>query len=402
MHVSLGRSPHCATCTSSRPIGAVRRHARQLALLLAVTSVFTARPLLAQIASPLELRVPKPPTVASIDGQGVLVYELHITNLSPVAQTLSRVEVLDDATPAHVLASLEDSALANAMMRPGVAPPPAAIDRARVAGGLRAIVFLWTPVSMSSPPKRVTHRVTVAQGSGDSAVTRSVVGGSAPVSTSVATIAPPFHGGPWMAANGPGPVSGHRRALIPIDGTPYIGQRFAIDYVKLDTTGKTYRGDQLVNANYYAYGVEALAVADGIVVERKDSIPENIPGATSRAVPITLETIGGNHVILDIGGGRFAFYAHLQPGSLRVKLGDKVRRGQVLGLVGNSGNSTEPHLHFHLSDAPSPLGSEGLPYVMESFKLVGRCKTGFLGCAPVTPETRRREMPSGVMVIEVP
>ena len=372
------------------------------ALLLSIACLVLAGPAVAQVASPLELRVPKPPTVASIDGEGVLVYELHITNFSPVAQAIRRIEVLDDATPAHVLATLEDSALANAMMRPGLAPPPAAVDRARLGGGLRAVVFLWTPVTAATPPKRITHRITVVQGSGDSATTRTVVGGSAPVATAVATIAPPFHGGPWMAANGPGPVSGHRRALIPIDGTPAIAQRFAIDYVKLDTAGKTYHGDQLVNANYYAYGVDALAVADGIVVERKDSIPENVPGANSRAVPITLETIGGNHVILDIGGGRYAFYAHLQPGSLRVKLGDKVRRGQVLGLVGNSGNSTEPHLHVHLSDAPSPLGSEGLPYVMESFTLVGRCKATFFGCAPVAHETRRREMPSGVMIIEVP
>ncbi|MEP7381344.1 MAG: M23 family metallopeptidase [Gemmatimonadota bacterium] len=394
MHTAVGPSSERARRAST--------HRLLVALLLATPWLVMPRPLDAQIASPLELRVPKPPTVATIDGQGVLVYELHITNFSPVAQNIRRIEVLDDATPAHVLLTLEDSALANAMQRPGVSPPPAAIDRARLAGGLRAVVYLWTPVSATAPPKRVSHRITDFEGSGDSAVTYTVVGGAAVVATSVATIAPPFHGGPWLAANGPGPVSGHRRALIPVDGTPAIGQRFAIDYVKLDTAGKTYKGDKLVNANYYAYGVEALAVADGIVAERKDSIPENIPGATSRAVPITLATIGGNHLILDIGGGRFAFYAHLQPGSLRVKVGDTVRKGQVIGLVGNSGNSTEPHLHFHISDAPSPLGSEGLPYVMESFKLVGRCKAAFLGCVAVPAETRRGEMPSGVMVIEVP
>lgn len=401
MPMSAGRPTSRLLSASPTPSRARARRAL-VALLLSSAWLAVARPVVAQVASPLELRVPKPPTVASIDGAGVLVYELHITNFSPVAQNIRRIEVLDDATPAHVLATLEDSALANAMARPGFNPPPASVDRARLGGGLRAIVFLWTTVNATTPPKRVTHRITVVQGSGDSAVTRTVEGGSAPVTTSIASIAPPFHGGPWMAANGPGPVSGHRRALIPIGGTPAIAQRFAIDYVKLDTAGKTYHGDQLVNANYYAYGVDALAVADGIVVERKDSIPENIPGENSRAVPITLETVGGNHVILDIGGGRYAFYAHLQPGSLKVKLGDKVRRGQVLGLVGNSGNSTEPHLHFHLSDAPSPLGSEGVPYVMESFTLVGRCTATFFGCAPVAHQTRRREMPSGVMIIEVP
>lgn len=372
------------------------------ARLLSIAWVLAPAAVAAQIASPLELRVPKPPTVARIDGQALLVYELHVTNLSPAPQDIRRVEVLDGATPPHVLATLEDSALANALMRPGIAPQPAAIDRSRLGGGLRAIVFLWTPVDVATPPTRVVHRVTAVQGSGDSATTRTLTGGGAPVSNTIATIAPPFRGGPWLAANGPLNISGHRRALILIDGTPAIAQRFAIDYVKLDTAGKTFQGDRLVNANYYAYGVDALAVADGIVVARKDSIPENIPGANSRAVPITLETVGGNHVIIDIGGGRYAFYAHLQPGSLKVKLGDKVRRGQALGLVGNSGNSTEPHLHFHLSDAPSPLGSEGIPYVMDSFTLVGRCKATFLGCAPVPPETRRGEMPSGVMVIQVP
>ena len=105
----------------------------------------------------------------------------------------------------------------------------------------------------------------------------------------------------------------------------------------------------------------------------KDGIPENVPGINSRAVPITLEMpLAGNHVILDIGGGRFAFYAHLQPGSLRVKLGDKVRRGQVLGLVGNSGNSTEPHLHFHIENVQiRPWAPEGFHlYSLASFQEV--------------------------------
>jgi len=169
-----------------------------------------------------------------------------------------------------------------------------------------------------------------------------------------------------MAANGPSNTSGHRRAMIPIDGAYHIAQRFAIDWVRIGADGKTYTGDPLDNKNYHAYGTDVLAVADGTVVEVKDGIPQNIPGADSRAVPIDLETVGGNHIVLDLGGGRYAFYAHLQPGKLRVKMGDKVKRGQVIGLLGNSGNSTEPHLHFHLSEGVSPLGSEGLPYILES------------------------------------
>jgi murein DD-endopeptidase MepM/ murein hydrolase activator NlpD len=135
-------------------------------------------------------------------------------------------------------------------------------------------------------------------------------------------------------------------------------------------------GDHKDNQAYFAYGSEVLAVADSTVAAVKDGIPENVPGVNSRAVPITLDTVGGNYVVLDLGGGRFAFYAHLQPGSLKVKAGDKVRRGQILGLVGNSGNSTEPHLHFHVSNGISTLGSEGMPYLIDSFEVTAGAGVG--------------------------
>ncbi len=161
---------------------------------------------------------------------------------------------------------------------------------------------------------------------------------------------------------------------------------------------RSHSGDAKDNRSYLAYGEDAIAVADGIVSAVKDGIPENVPGLTSRAVPITLDTVGGNHVILDIGGGAYAFYAHLQPGSLKVKLGDKVRRGQVVGLVGNSGNSTEPHLHFQVSDANSPLGSEGLPYALDAFEVQGR-----IGSTPLpAPEARKKEMPLANVVVRFP
>jgi murein DD-endopeptidase MepM/ murein hydrolase activator NlpD len=99
------------------------------------------------------------------------------------------------------------------------------------------------------------------------------------------------------------------------------------------------------NRNYRCYGAEALAVADGVVVEVR----------------------AGNHIALDLGHGHYAHYGHFQPGSIRVRKGDRVRRGQVLGLVGNSGNSTEPHLHFQISDGPAILASDGLPYELDTF-----------------------------------
>ncbi|MDQ2771151.1 MAG: M23 family metallopeptidase, partial [Bacteroidota bacterium] len=129
------------------------------------------------------------------------------------------------------------------------------------------------------------------------------------------------------------------------------------------------------NTNYYGYGAEVLAVAAGTVVAVQDGLAENVPQTKKWAVPITLETIAGNYVLLDLGTGHFALFAHLQPQSLKVKVGDRVKFGQVLGLVGNSGKSELPHLHFQLVNAASPLGAEGIPYVLKSFLMQGTIKS---------------------------
>jgi murein DD-endopeptidase MepM/ murein hydrolase activator NlpD len=197
-----------------------------------------------------------------------------------------------------------------------------------------------------------------------------------------------------VAANGPSNTSQHRRALIPINGHAYISQRFAIDWVQVYPDGKTYKGDPSDNKNYRAYGTEIHAVADGVVTQVGDGIPQNTPGAKSLAVPITLETIGGNHVIMEIGNGLFAFYAHMQSGSLRVKVGDKVTRGQVLGLLGNTGNSSEPHLHFQICNANSELGSEGLPYAFAAFEVQGKGEEEKMSMFPGGPVKHEMEIPT--------
>jgi hypothetical protein len=373
------------------------------AALFAALAGCIAPALAAQVALPpfLELRVPKAPTVATGGGESFLAYELHVTNFAPQTMTLRKVEVATgDSTTRTLLLALTDSSLARNLTRPGTNLPAA--ERAIIAGGSRAVVWLWVPVDRSAPPAVVHHRVHLLQGTGDSVRAQHLDGPAVPVAREGPAVGPPLRGGVWLIGNGPAPETGHRRALIPVGGVPSIAQRFAIDYVILGDNDTTFTGDRLRNENYRAYGREALAVASGRVVATKDSIPENIPGLTSRAVPITLETVGGNYVVLDIGEGRYAFYAHLQPGSLRVKAGDRVTRGQVVGLVGNSGNSTEPHLHFHIADATAPLQSEGLPYVHDAFQLVGRCRSFGTGCERFAAETRSREIPMGNMLIRFP
>jgi murein DD-endopeptidase MepM/ murein hydrolase activator NlpD len=136
---------------------------------------------------------------------------------------------------------------------------------------------------------------------------------------------------------------------------------------------RLYVGDPLYVKSYFAYGQKVLAVADSTVVSIVDEYKDQVPGKLPSAM--TLAEADGNHIVLDLGDDRFAFYAHLKPGSIKtqeVKVGDRVCRGQVLGVVGNSGNTSAPHLHFHVMSSPSTLGSNGLPYLIEDFELLGR------------------------------
>ena len=319
------------------------------------------------ISTFVDVVVPIAPTAFKADGKWHIVYELHLNSMDRWDYKLTKVEAISGDAAARSLVSYSGAELEAVMARPG---QPGATEKSKLAGGAMAVVYMWATVdSQDAVPATIRQRLSVKIGTypeEQTVETAAILVARGPIA-----ISSPLRGDHWLAGNGPSNTSGHRKALIPIDGHAAIAQRFAIDWVRLRDDGKTFHDDEKDNKNYLAYGNDALAVADGVVTEVKDGIPENIPGANSRAVPITLETVGGNHVILDIGGGHFAFYAHLQPGSLRVKLGDKVRRGQVVGLVGNSGNSTEPHLHFHIENATSPLGAEGLPYSLASFEVVG-------------------------------
>jgi hypothetical protein len=155
----------------------------------------------------------------------------------------------------------------------------------------------------------------------------------------------PVRGSAWIAFNALYNDT-HRRAFVPVDGKERIAQRFAIDWMCLGPDGRLFHGDSKSNANFYDYGAEVLAVADAQISDLKDGLPENAGSNEPSTRHITLDNLVGNYLVLDLGHGRFALYAHLQPGSLKVKLGDKVKAGQVLARLGNSGNSDAPHLHF--------------------------------------------------------
>jgi murein DD-endopeptidase MepM/ murein hydrolase activator NlpD/small nuclear ribonucleoprotein (snRNP)-like protein len=334
--------------------------------------------------------IPIAPTAFQADGKWHLVYELHISNLDKWEYAFTRIEVVSAGATQKTLATFSGAELDGMFIHPGL---PGAEKISQLAPGEFGAVFLW--VTFDKPediPAAIAQRISVKIGDYPEAL--SVVTPPTSVDKNpVVVISSPLVGQDWLAANGPSNTSLHRRALIPMNGRAYISQRFAIDWVQLYPDGKTYQGDPSDNRSYRAYGTEIHAVADGVVTQAGDGIPQNTPGAKSLAVPITLETIGGNHVIVEIGSGLFALYAHLQPGSLRVKVGDKVTRGQVLGLLGNSGNSSEPHLHFQICSANSELGSEGLPYAFASFEVQGKGEGDGRKMFPDGPVKHEMEIP---------
>jgi murein DD-endopeptidase MepM/ murein hydrolase activator NlpD len=111
-----------------------------------------------------------------------------------------------------------------------------------------------------------------------------------------------------------------------------------------------------------------------VVVASRNDLADQVPGKLPDG--LSIDEADGNFVILDIGGGAYALYAHMQPGSVRVSSGDRVRRGDQIGNVGNSGNSQAPHLHFHVMDAPSALASNGIPYMFDAFSVTAVDEAG--------------------------
>jgi Peptidase family M23 len=312
----------------------------------------------------LEMRVPFEPMAFPSGGQTYLIYELYLRNFAPVPYIIRRIEVLDADETAKPLATFEGTQLDEILQPVGEpAPSDANGGRRQVAGGRSVVLFLSIGFERgASVPARLRHRLLIA----DAAIEGTLIGTHA---TELPVLGPPLIGPDWAARSGPTNDSYHRRGILVLNGAATIDRRYAIDWVR-SLGGQTFAGDEHDLHSYYAYGEPVLAVADGRLVSVKDGIPDNVPGHTGfrPAVPLTMETLAGNTITLDVGGGHFAYYMHLQPGSVRVKSGDKVRRGDALGRVGNSGDAREPHLHFEVTNSSHLLVGEGVPYVIDRYR----------------------------------
>lgn len=300
------------------------------------------------------------------DGRTHLVYELKTTNFTSGRVTIEGLEIVDADTgeAVHVLDAEE---VAGRLQPAGSRESVDSLEPA-----MTALVFLHVTVDEPSDvPDRLTHRLSVRAEAAppDQQRLTETIGETKVDRRDVITVGPPLRGSNYVAADSCCDAVRHTRAALPINGQIWLAQRYAVDYEQLDSKDRIYNGPRNDNESYVIYGEEALAVADGTVVRVIDGIAENVPGEYPEG--ITIEEADGNAVILDLGGDNYALYAHFQPGSIRGQEGDRVERGDVLGLVGNSGNSVAPHLHFHVMSRPLSLASNGLPYAIDSYMILG-------------------------------
>jgi hypothetical protein len=304
-----------------------------------------------------------PGPLPGTDGRRHLVYEIVLQNRTAADVQVLGLEVRDRSRR-ETIAAYAGPAVAQVMVGPDRGTPASTL-----AAGERGFVYLDVSLQPGARvPARLIHRFELLLGG-----TRrtTFVGAATRVDRRPPLrLSPPLRGENLVVIGCCGAVLGHRRALLEIEpGVLTLAQRYAIDFVRVDEQLNTSAGDPTRNESYFIFGDEVRAAAPGRVIATRNDVPEGTP---PNETPFTAwADVTGNSVTQDLGHGRFAVYAHMQPGTVRVKPGDMVRRGQVLGLVGNTGISSEPHLHFHVMDGPggpSSLEAEGLPFVFDSFR----------------------------------
>jgi hypothetical protein len=380
-----------------------------LATLLFATIVIAANAFAAppreDVFTPLIAVAPYPTTqpVQGSDGKYHAVYELRLTNAKAVDATLQSVAVIDARDPRKVYATYSGADFEQRLRLMSNKPGSPVIKDSEE----RLLLIDLTFDRKDDVPQSVLHRFTLTgapmPGRGTNAVPYEYAIAQVTMDRRLPiVVAPPLSGTGWVAYNGCCGIGGaHRASSQPVNGDVYYAQRFAIDFIRIDQAGMVVKGNEADVANYPGYGADIRAVADGIVIEVLNTLDDQTPPKLPDPATITLANVDGNHVVVDMGGSRFAFYAHMRKGSVPVKVGDRVKRGDLLGKLGNTGNTSAPHLHFHIMDGPSVLGSNGVPFVFEQFSYAGLVpapladdltKSWSSALFP-TPQLRRNQLP---------
>jgi hypothetical protein len=319
------------------------------------------------------------------DGLDHVEYELLVVNVFATPVTLSEVIVVDPA--GKDLATIAGATLAAATQTLLAQVPGATIPASAAVS-----VDIDLALKPGAAPSSLTHRIayTIAPGAPMASLLGSMMVDGPVIAVDRApplVIKPPLKGKGWFAVNGCCGPNVHRDTRIAIDGSHIAtSETFAIDWTRVEN-GRMFEGDGARNEQHYAFGADLLAVAEGTVVATRDGMPEETPFKPVVSVK-TPEDYGGNHVIIEIAPEVFAVYAHMQTGSVAVKPGDRVKAGDVVGRLGNSGNTTAPHLHFAILDKANFFAGRSLPFVIDSFTYAGTAKPTDLTTLNITGDPR--------------
>jgi peptidase M23-like protein len=354
--------------------------------------------------TPVLMRVlDAPVAVKGSDARCHVVYEVELNNWTRLPVDLEKVDVLD-ARDGTVVGLLDAAQIAQRLVVRDEQATPGRLGVAQTG-----LLYVHLTLDCERLPSALDHRLAAtvdAKPLVESAARTQV----APPTDLV--LDPPLRGSRYIAADGCCDSIRHVRATLPVNGRAFTAQRFAIDWEQLDDHDRVYVGDPKDPESYIIYNKPVFAAANARVVVAVDGLPNSPIGSLPPNIPI--DQADGNHVILDLGDGRFALYAHLAPNSVLVEEGQHVRRGQMLGRVGTSGNSSEPHLHFHVMDAPSALAADGLPYLLTRFFSTRRVvSTAAFDQAVITGEpvptepvsgaaTRVRVLPLDLWIVDFP
>ncbi len=318
--------------------------------------------------------------VRGSDGQMHVAYSLLFTNSWNRPVTLVSIEVVDPAKGNGVTGKYQVLSMRNEDITGQfrLLSLPTTQDKSNFAtelpGGQSAVMYFDVSYAEDATlPAAIAHRVVIrAEDRNGKPAEATILSEPLPLNCEAAMVLrPPFTGGGWVDANGCCKEIGpHRFVMNPINGALRPTEEFAIDWVRVDAEGRMFHGDSKDVKNWYDYGAEVLAVGEGTVVEVVRDVPDGVPGKLPDN--LSIGQVGGNRVIIDMGDGRYAEYEHLVPNSPKVNVGDYVRQGQKIGLLGDSGNSDAPHLHFQIMDRPSSLDGSSLPFVFDRMQLEGR------------------------------
>jgi biotin carboxyl carrier protein len=419
----IGLTAVVAACTSNAPTTAPAPGTSGALSGVTVPDAFT----------PLTVQPISKPTFPFLgsDNKFHLAFDVQVTNATGTVATLDAVDVLDGQDPKKVIASFGAKQLVdpacnygncNRLRQLTQTPSP---DNAIPPQTSRTLLLDFALDALAQFPKAVLLRLhgTGATSPGTNENTPIDELG-APFDISAGTprlISPPLRGNNWVALNGCcDPGWAHRDAILSVNMKLNNSQRFAIDWKRTDDQGNFYTGDKDKNESYVDYGAPVYAVADGTVTSTLDDMEANAPGILPASDPVlakklTVQNIDGNHVILDIGGGVYAMYAHFIKGSLLVKPGDQVKKGQQIAKLGNTGNANAPHLHFQLMNGPSLLEADALPYVLDSFGYQGQVSAATLWNSDnylsgsyfgpdrlPTPQPRTNQLPVLLAIVNFP